>query len=77
MIYSTIVTNTTKQTASTDELHSSVICGITITLVSDKSTELSKGRKVVSSRFQTVEYCLPKTKILKTEDVSSTKVVSS
>ena len=63
MIHYTIVTNTTEQTASTVELHSPVICAITVTLASEQSTELSKGPEVVSSRFQTVEYCLPKTEL--------------
>ena len=78
LIDSTTVINTIKQTASTTELHSLVIRGITITLVSEQSTELSKGPEVVSSRFRTVEYCLPKTKKKKkTEVVSSLEVVSS
>ena len=47
-----------KQTASTIELHSLVIRGITVTLVLEKSTEISKGREVVSSHFQIVEYYL-------------------
>ena len=66
-----------KRTASTTELHSPVICGITFTLVSEVSAELSKGPRVVSSRFRTGEYCLPKTELLKTEFMSSLKVVSS
>ena len=69
--------NTIEQTASTTELYSPVICRITITFVSEQSTELSKGCEVVSARFQTVEYCLPKNKLSKTEDVSSREVVSS
>ena len=73
---STIAMNTTKQTASTVELHSSVIRGITISLFSEHFTELTKGVEVGSSRFQNVEYCLPKTEILKYEVVSSTEVVS-
>ena len=77
MIDSTIVINTTEQTASTTELHSPVISGIAVTLVSEQSTELSKGPKVVSSRFRTVEYCLPKPELLKTKAFSSHEAVSS
>ena len=77
LIDSTCVINTTKQTASTTELHSPVICGITVTLVSEQSTELSKGPEVVSSRFRTVEFCLPKKELLKAEVVPSSEVVSS
>jgi hypothetical protein len=54
-----------------------VICGISVTLVSELSTELSKRPEDVSSRFQNVEYCLPKTELQKTEVVSSLEVVSS
>jgi hypothetical protein len=54
MVYSTIVINTIEQTAYTVELHSSLICGIRTTLVSQQSTELSKGHEVVSSRFLNV-----------------------
>ena len=54
-----------------------LICGITVTLASEQSTELSKGPDVVSSRFRTVEYCLRKTELLKTEVASSHEVVSS
>ncbi len=39
--------------------------------------ELSTGPEVVSSRFQTVEYCLPKAELLKTGFVPSPEVVSS
>ena len=39
---------------------SRVIYGIIITLVSEQFIDLSKRPEVVSSRFQTVEYCLPK-----------------
>ena len=52
---------TIEQTASTVELHLPVIFAITVTLASEQSTEFSKGPEVVSSRFQIVEYCLPKT----------------
>ena len=48
-----------------------------MTLVSDQSTESSKGHEVVSSRFRTLECCLPKPELLKTEGVSSLEVVSS
>ena len=51
----TNVVNTIEQTASTFELHSSVIRGIIVTLVSEQSTELSKGPEVVSSRFRNVK----------------------
>jgi len=64
------------QTASTNEPHSHVIRGITVTLVSEQSTDLSKGHEVVSSSFRIVEYCLPKTELLKTEVVSSPEVIS-
>jgi hypothetical protein len=67
----TTVINTIEQTSSTTKLHSPVICDIKVTLVSEQSTELSKGHEVVSSRFRTVEYCLPKTELLKTEVVPS------
>jgi hypothetical protein len=77
LIDSTIVINTTEQTASTTELRSRVICGIIVTLVPKQSTELAKGLEVVSSRFRTLEYCLPKTELPKTEVVSSHEVVSS
>ena len=58
-------------------MYSHVICAITITLVSEQSTELSKGLEEESSRFRTVEYCLPKSELLETENVSSHEVVSS
>jgi len=48
-----------------------------VTLVSEQSTELSKGTKVVSSHFQTAECCLSKVELLKTETVSLYEVVSS
>ena len=76
MIDSTNVINTTEQTASTIELHSPVICGITTTLVSEQSTKLYKGLEVVSSCFRTVEYRLPKTELLGIEAVSSKEVIS-
>ena len=63
LVYSTIVINTTEKIASTTELRSPVIRDITVTLVSEQSTELSKGPKVVSSRFQIVEYCLTNTEL--------------
>ena len=75
MIDSTIVINTTAQIAPTTA--SLIICGIAVTLVLEQSTELSKGPEDVSSRFQTVEYCLPKSELLKTEVVPSHAVVSS
>ena len=56
---STIVINIIEQTAYTTEMHSPIICGITITLVSEQTTEPSKGHEVVSSRFRIVEYFLP------------------
>ena len=46
-------------------------------MVSEQSTVLSKGPKVVSSRFQTVEYYLPDLELLKIEAVSSKEAVSS
>ena len=45
-------------------------------MVSKQSIELSKEPEVVSSRFRTVEYCLPKSELLKNEDVPSSEVVS-
>ena len=74
---SIIVINTFKHTASIIELHSPVIYGISSTLVSEQTTELSPGPEVVSSRFQTMEYCLPKTELLKTKVMLSLEVVSS
>ncbi len=62
--------NTTDQTASTIELQH--LLSVTVTLASEQSIELSKGHEVVSYRFRTLEYCLPKT-----EAVSSSEVVSS
>ena len=70
--------NTTQQTTPTTKMHSLVICGIPTALVSERSTELSKGAEVVSSRFQAVKYCLiQKTELVKTEVVSSLEIVSS
>ena len=77
MIDSIKVIITIEETASTTGLHSIVIRGITITLVTEQSTESSKRLKGVSSRFRTVEYWLPKTELLKTEVVSSHEVVFS
>jgi hypothetical protein len=73
----TIVINSIEQTASTTELHSPVIRGIIVTLVSEQSTKLSKGHEALASRFLTLEYCLPKTELQKTEVVPSPEVVSS
>jgi len=47
----TLISNA-EQTASAIELHSPAIRGIPFTLVSEQSTEFSKGHEVVSSRFQ-------------------------
>jgi hypothetical protein len=58
-------------------MHSPIICAITVTLVSEQSTELSKGLEAVFSQFRAVEYRLPKTELPETEDVSSLEVVSS
>ena len=69
--------NITEQTAFTTELHSPVIRSITHTMVSEPSTEMSNGLEVVSSRFRTMEYCLPKNELLKTEAVPSLEVVTS
>ena len=63
LIDSTTVINTIEQTASTIEPHSHVIRGMTVTLVSEQSIELPKGHEIVSSRFRTVEYYLPQTKL--------------
>ncbi len=73
----TTAIHTTEQTASTTKLHSPLIRGIVATFVSEQSTDLSKVPKVVSSRFQTVKYCLPKIELMKTEVMSSLEVVSS
>ena len=64
MIDSFIVINTTEQIASTTELHSPVIRGITVTLVSEQFIELSKGPEVVSSRFQNCKIPSSKTELL-------------
>ena len=68
MIYNIIVIDTTAQFASTVELHSRVICGITVTLVSEQSTELSKGLDVIyyPLALKLWELCLTQFKILKT-----------
>ena len=71
LIDSTTVINTTEQIASTTELHSPVIRGITITLVSEQYTELSTGPEVVSSRFRTMKYYLPKPELQKKNEVVS------
>ena len=49
----TTIINTIEQTASTVVMHSPVIRGITVILVSEQSTESSKGSEVVASRFRT------------------------
>ena len=54
-----------------------VIYDTTVAFVSEQSTKLSVGLEVVSSRILTVEYCLPKTELLKTGVVSSLEVVFS
>ena len=50
---------------------------MTTTLLSEQSTESPKEHEVVSSRFQTIEYCLPKTELLKIEAMPSPEVISS
>ncbi len=49
----------------------------TVTLASEKSTELSKGPEVVSSRFRTDKYSFLKTELPKSEVVSPREFVSS
>ena len=58
-------------------MHLHVTYGITVTMVSEQTTELSKRPEVVSSRFRTMEYCLPKTELMEVEVVPLPKVVSS
>jgi len=77
LIDSSIVINTTGKTATTTELHSPLIRGIIVSLVSEHSTEMAIGLEVLSSRFRTLEYCLSKPGLQKTEVVSSPEVVSS